>query len=58
MSWRRAKALVNSGSNSISSRSSAAHAKMRPDRNDRFRGHGPLLQVVAHPSAVIAATVL
>jgi hypothetical protein len=27
----------------------AADARKRFDRNHRFRGHGPLLQVVVHP---------
>jgi hypothetical protein len=35
----------------------ATHARTRLDRNDRFRGHGPLLQVTPSPT-VIAAKVL
>ncbi len=36
----------------------AVDARKHFNRNDRFRGHGPLLQFVAHPPSVIKATVL
>jgi len=34
----------------------AVDPRKRFNRNDRFRGHGPLLQVVAHLPYVIEAT--
>jgi hypothetical protein len=36
----------------------AVDARKRFNRNDRFRGHGPLLQIVAYPTSVIEAMLL